>query len=109
MQGLVRLVSGKHDGALKAEHGRVRNMAPFVAAEWGDEAYAIMRDLKSLFDPDDMLNSGVVINADARAHVTDLKPWPPSRPRWTSHRLRLLRGEVPIAAADDDASPADAV
>src|SRR5262249_43649612 len=34
MAGLVELVLG-HDGALKAEHGTGRNIAPFVEAEWG--------------------------------------------------------------------------
>jgi D-lactate dehydrogenase len=73
MDDLVRVVSGRYDGALKAEHGTGRNTAPFVATEWGDEAYAIMRDLKALLDPDNMLNPGVVINDDPRAHVTYLK------------------------------------
>ena len=36
MRGLVELVVGKYDGALKAEHGSGRNMAPFVRDEWGD-------------------------------------------------------------------------
>src|SRR5687767_13913197 len=58
MQAMVKVVSGKYDGALKAEHGTGRNIAPFVATEWGDEAYAIMRDLKSLLDPDNMLSPG---------------------------------------------------
>ena len=73
MQAMVKVVSGKYDGALKAEHGTGRNIAPFVATEWGDEAYAIMRDLKSLFDPDHMLSPGVVINSDPKAHVTHVK------------------------------------
>jgi D-lactate dehydrogenase len=73
MDDLVRVVSGKYDGALKAEHGTGRNTAPFVETEWGAEAYAIMRDLKSLLDPDDMLNPGVVINPDPQAHVTHVK------------------------------------
>jgi D-lactate dehydrogenase len=73
VRATVKLVSGKYDGALKAEHGTGRNMAPFVETEWGVEAYAIMRDLKSLFDPDHMLNPGVMINADPQAHVNHLK------------------------------------
>jgi D-lactate dehydrogenase len=73
LQAMVTVVSGKYDGALKAEHGTGRNMAPFVAAEWGAEAYDIMRDLKSLLDPDNMLNPDVVINNDPQAHVTHLK------------------------------------
>lgn len=73
---LVALVSGKYDGALKTEHGTGRNMAPFVATEWGQEAYAIMRDLKALFDPDNMLNPGVLLNDDPQAHITHLKSLP---------------------------------
>ncbi len=73
IRAMVKLVSGKYDGALKAEHGTGRNMAPFVETEWGAEAYAIMRDLKSLFDPDNMLNPGVMINADPQTHVMHLK------------------------------------
>src|SRR5258706_2603716 len=73
MQAMVKLVSGKYDGALKAEHGTGRNMAPFVETEWGAEAYAIMRDLKALLDPDQMLNPGVMINSNPQTHVTSLK------------------------------------
>ncbi len=76
VHAMVKIVSGKYDGALKAEHGTGRNMAPFVETEWGTEAYAIMRDLKSLFDPDYMLNPGVMINNNSRAHATYLKSMP---------------------------------
>jgi D-lactate dehydrogenase len=70
---MVGIVSGKYDGSLKAEHGTGRNMAPFVATEWGAEAYAIMRDLKALLDPDNMLNPNVAINDNPQSHVTHLK------------------------------------
>jgi D-lactate dehydrogenase len=80
MQAIVKIVSGKYDGALKAEHGTGRNMAPFVAIEWGDEAYAVMRDLKALFDPENMLNPGVMINPDRKAHVTHVKSMAPVSP-----------------------------
>ena len=42
---VVELVVKKYDGALKAEHGTGRNMAPFVEAEWGPEAKAVMEQL----------------------------------------------------------------
>jgi D-lactate dehydrogenase len=79
-QDLVQVITGKYDGALKAEHGSGRNMAPFVEAEWGAEAYAIMRDIKSLFDPDGLLNPNVLINPDPRAHVTHTKTITPVSP-----------------------------
>ncbi len=76
IRDMVKVVSGKHDGALKAEHGTGRNMAPFVETEWGAEAYAVMRDLKDLLDPDHMLNPGVILNDDPQAHASHLKSLP---------------------------------
>ncbi|MFZ3262692.1 MAG: FAD-binding and (Fe-S)-binding domain-containing protein [Terriglobales bacterium] len=77
---LVELVVNRFDGALKAEHGTGRNMAPFVATEWGGDAYEIMRRLKSLADPAGLLNPGVIINDDARSHLRDLKRFPTVEP-----------------------------
>ncbi len=77
---LVRLVTEKYDGALKAEHGSGRNMAPFVESEWGADAYSIMRDIKLLFDPDVLLNPNVLVNPDPQAHITDAKRIMPVSP-----------------------------
>jgi len=76
MADVVRLVVQKYDGSLKAEHGTGRNMAPFVETEWGADAYAVMQQLKALADPDDLLNPGVILNADPEAHLADLKKMP---------------------------------
>ncbi len=73
---VVELVVNKYDGALKAEHGTGRNMAPFVEAEWGPEAKAVMETLKDLVDPLRLLNPGVILNADPKCHLADLKPMP---------------------------------
>jgi D-lactate dehydrogenase len=80
MAALCPMVVEKYDGALKAEHGTGRNIAPFVELEWGAEAYAIMRAIKRLFDPDNLLNPGVVINDDREAHLKNLKPLPQCDP-----------------------------
>ncbi|MFZ5705389.1 MAG: FAD-binding and (Fe-S)-binding domain-containing protein [Pseudomonadota bacterium] len=66
----------RFDGSLKAEHGTGRNMAPFVEAEWGFRAYALMQDIKALFDPEFLLNPGVILNDDPHVHLKDLKPLP---------------------------------
>jgi len=66
----------EYDGALKGEHGTGRNIAPFVEAEWGPEALDLMRALKRLVDPEGLLNPGVILNADPRAHLADLKTMP---------------------------------
>jgi D-lactate dehydrogenase len=73
---VVHLVVNKYDGALKAEHGTGRNMAPFVETEWGKDAYAVMQKLKALADPDNLLNPGVILNPDPAAHITGLKRMP---------------------------------
>jgi D-lactate dehydrogenase len=76
MDEVVELVIHKYDGALKAEHGTGRNMAPFVEKEWGAVAYRLMRELKDLFDPTGLLNPGVIINPDPQAHLQNLKSLP---------------------------------
>jgi D-lactate dehydrogenase len=76
MDEVVDLVVRRYDGALKAEHGTGRNIAPFVETEWGPEAYAIMRRVKALVDPGGILNPGVLITDDPRAHLAHLKTLP---------------------------------
>lgn len=48
--------------AVQGEHGTGRNVAPFVEMEWGSKAYDLMWELKALFDPNFVLNPGVVLN-----------------------------------------------
>ncbi|MBE1274456.1 FAD-binding and (Fe-S)-binding domain-containing protein [Enterovibrio baiacu] len=76
MDAVAQLVAVKYQGSLKAEHGTGRNMAPYVELEWGSDAYALMKRIKTLFDPHGLLNSGVIINDDPNAHITHLKPMP---------------------------------
>ena len=80
MDDVVAMVVGKYDGALKAEHGTGRNMAPFVETEWGPEAYRIMCELKAITDPHNLLNPGVIVNPDPEAHVSNLKLMPVVEP-----------------------------
>ena len=74
--GQVDIVSGKYDGSLKAEHGTGRNMAPFVETEWGADGFEIVKRLKKLCDPTGLLNPGVIVNDDPRAHLANLKGMP---------------------------------
>ncbi|HEY0033090.1 MAG TPA: FAD-linked oxidase C-terminal domain-containing protein, partial [Devosia sp.] len=75
---LSRLVSVQYGGSLKAEHGTGRAIAPFVEAEWGTKAYRIMHRIKALFDPEGLLNPGVLLNADPHVHIKNLKVMPPA-------------------------------
>ncbi|MBJ3785734.1 FAD-binding and (Fe-S)-binding domain-containing protein [Devosia sediminis] len=73
---LSTLVSLRYGGSLKAEHGTGRAIAPFVETEWGAKAYAIMHRIKGLFDPERLLNPGVLLNDDKHIHVKNLKLMP---------------------------------
>ena len=76
MRDVARLVVEKYDGSLKAEHGTGRNMAPFVKYEWRDKAYEVMKELKTIFDPEGLLNQGVIFNDDPECFIKCLKPLP---------------------------------
>ena len=76
MDEVAALISGRYDGSLKAEHSTGRNMAPFVEMEWGRDAYGLMQDIKALFDPEGLLNPGVILNDDRLVHLKNLKAMP---------------------------------
>jgi D-lactate dehydrogenase len=98
-------------------------MAPFVRRQYGDELYAVMRELKALCDPDAILNPGIVLTDDGSAHLRHLKVVPavetevdrcvecgycepvcPSRDLTTTPRQRIvLRRELAAARLAGDA------
>jgi D-lactate dehydrogenase len=71
-EDMVELVLAQ-GGTLKAEHGTGRIMAPFVRRQYGDELYDVMVSVKTLIDPEGVLNPGVLLSDDPTAHVRDLK------------------------------------
>ncbi|WP_431877677.1 FAD-binding and (Fe-S)-binding domain-containing protein [Micromonospora marina] len=115
---MVDLVLG-HGGTLKAEHGTGRVMAPYVRRQFGDELYEVMRELKTLCDPEGVLNPGVLLSDDPEIHMRHLKTVPtveeevdrcvecgycepvcPSRDLTTTPRQRIvLRREIAAAQA----------
>ena len=104
---VVELVVKKYDGALKAEHGTGRNMAPFVEAEWGPEAKAVMEPLKALVDPDAPAQPG----RDPQPRPARPPGGPQAHARRGGgsrqvHRVRLLRAQVPEPGADPHAPAA---
>ncbi len=76
MNEVKTLVVDKYDGSLKAEHGTGRNMAPFVKYEWGEAAFELMKEVKNLFDPKNLINPGVIFNDDPECHIKNFKPLP---------------------------------
>lgn len=76
MMKIETLVVDRYKGSLKAEHGTGRNMAPFVEAEWGHKAWTLMKRLKDAFDPEGLLNPGVIFNDDPDCFIHGMKPLP---------------------------------
>ena len=52
-------------------------MAPFLSLEWGKEGMQLMREIKDIFDPNHILNPGVILNDDPRVHIANLKHMTP--------------------------------
>lgn len=80
MESIEELVIGRYNGSLKAEHGTGRNMAPFVEAEWGPKAWSLMKRIKKAFDPQGILNPGVIFNDNPDCFITGMKPLPLTDP-----------------------------
>ncbi len=116
-------------GTLKAEHGTGRIMAPFVERQYGPELTSVMREVKALFDPAEVLNPGTLLTDDARAYLCDLKtaepveaevdrcvecgfcePVCPSRSLTVTPRQRIVsRRELAAAEARGDVAWAAAI
>ena len=76
MTEVGKLVVEKYDGSLKAEHGTGRNMAPYVEYEWGTKAFNLMKRVKRIFDPLNILNPGVIFNDDPECSYKNFKALP---------------------------------
>ena len=106
-EDICRLVVDKYDGSLKAEHGTGRNMAPFVEMEWGRQATDLMRRIKMLFDPENLLNPGVILNDDPQAHLKNFKPMPAAEEIVDRCiECGFCESHVPVAWAHPFAAPA---
>lgn len=77
---VAELVVKKYDGSLKAEHGTGRNMAPYVEYEWGTKAFDVMKRIKTIFDPQNILNPGVIFNDDPECCFKNFKALPVLKP-----------------------------
>jgi FAD/FMN-containing dehydrogenase len=55
----------RHGGTVTAEHGMGPLRAPWLRREWGDALYGYMREVKEIFDPDDLFNPGAMFGERA--------------------------------------------
>ena len=66
----ARLVK-KYRGALSGEHGDGRLRAPFIPMVMGEQLYQIFRQIKAIWDPQNIFNPGKIV--DAPAMTSDLR------------------------------------
>lgn len=64
MEDAARLVAS-HGGSLSGEHGDGRARSELLPLMYSNNAIAAFSDFKSLFDPDDVLNPGVLVRPAA--------------------------------------------
>ena len=98
MDDVVELVVKKYDGALKAEHGTGRNMAPFVEAEWGPEAKAVMAAAQG--------SGGSPAPAESRRHPQRRSQVPSRRPQAHARRWKRKSTSASSAATASPSAPA---
>lgn len=60
----VFLLVKKYKGSWSGEHGDGRNRSPKLRAFFGDEVYNLLVKVKKLFDPDYLLNPGIIIDPE---------------------------------------------
>jgi D-lactate dehydrogenase len=73
---LFDLVLSKYGGALKGEHSSGRAVSAYIETEWGTDAYEVMKKLKALIDPTNLLNPGIIVTDDKLTHIHNLKVMP---------------------------------
>jgi len=60
-------------GSISGEHAVGLVRAAFIKQQYGEEYYEILRKIKNIFDPDNLMNPGKIINNDADIMVKNLR------------------------------------
>lgn len=60
----------ENDGTITGEHGLGRNRSKYLCDEWGKKACGYFREIKQIFDPQGLMNPGVVFtDRDLTEHL----------------------------------------
>ncbi|MHC4754958.1 MAG: FAD-binding and (Fe-S)-binding domain-containing protein, partial [Planctomycetota bacterium] len=60
-------------GSISGEHADGLVRAAFIRMQYGDEFYELLREIKKIFDPDDLMNPGKIINSDPDVMTRNLR------------------------------------
>ena len=79
-----------------SEHGDGRVRSPYSPRVFGDELYGAMRKVKGLFDPENLLNPGVMVDPEPMtAHLRDAEL---PQPKVLQTHFRFPEGSMHAAA-----------
>jgi glycolate oxidase len=60
----------EHNGTITGEHGMGRNRSKYLGDEWGKKACGYFHEIKQIFDPEGLMNPGVVFTeSDLTEHL----------------------------------------
>ena len=60
-------------GTISGEHGDGLVRSAFIKRQYGDEYYELLKQIKQIFDPDNLMNPGKIINDDVDVMVRNLR------------------------------------
>lgn len=55
----------KYGGSISGEHGDGRTRSPFLEEYFGPEVYDALKEVKRLFDPEGIMNPGIIVDPEA--------------------------------------------
>ena len=88
----VKDLVAEYGGANSSEHGDGLVRSEFNRSVFGDDLYEAMREVKALFDPDDVMNPGKIVDSPAMTeHLRDLA-LPPAQPLRTHLTFDVVGG-----------------
>ncbi|HYH32938.1 MAG TPA: FAD-linked oxidase C-terminal domain-containing protein [Pseudonocardia sp.] len=88
----IRDLVAEFGGANSSEHGDGLARSEFNRQLFGDELYEAMRRVKAVFDPDDRMNPGKIVDAPAMTEHLREPALPPAGPLRTALDLTVVAG-----------------
>lgn len=110
----AELVKG-YGGAISSEHGDGRSRSWLNESFYGPELYALFRQVKGIFDPRNLLNPGIIVDAAAMTERMRALPEPAREPALNfddynvddAAIIRIVSGAPSIPLPTTDEKPID--
>jgi FAD/FMN-containing dehydrogenase/Fe-S oxidoreductase len=89
----IKDLVAEYGGVNSSEHGDGLARSEFNREIFGDRLYEVMREAKRIFDPDNVMNPGKIVDASAMTeNLRDRDALPPAPPLTTALRFEVVGG-----------------